>query len=382
MKKKILIDATPVVPFVDGLSNYIINLIKYLPAESFNEFEYTVLLNKGLKKEEFTSFVRCGNFKILEKKIAPIGPERDWDMFWFLLKYKSRFDLIHITSNNYPFALGKGICTIHDITFKSYFDHPKYSFKLATKYMNAVIKHCLKKSTVIIAVSNSTKAELTKWYHLNDKAQDKIKVIYEGWEHLREYRSNKVCTDEFVSINEYIFYLGTFRIHKNISNLLRAFSLALAHIPSNKKLAISGSSKKLNLKDKEFLKEINRHEERIVFTGYLTNECVEKYFQNADAYILPSLSEGFGIPVLEAFYYNTPVLCSNTTSLPEVAGKAAIYFDPYNVQDIANAIIKFYNNPIQSENLIKSGKEQLQKFSWSKTAQETVQVYKKICNDI
>lgn len=382
MKKKILIDATPVVPFVDGLSNYIINLIKYLPAESFNEFEYTVLLNKGLKKEEFTSFVRCGNFKILEKKIAPIGPERDWDMFWFLLKYKSRFDLIHITSNNYPFALGKGICTIHDITFKSYFDHPKYSFKLATKYMNAVIKHCLKKSTVIIAVSNSTKAELTKWYHLNDKAQDKIKVIYEGWEHLTEYRSNKVCTDEFVSINEYIFYLGTFRIHKNISNLLRAFSLALAHIPSNKKLAISGSSKKLNLKDKEFLKEINRHEERIVFTGYLTNECVEKYFQNADAYILPSLSEGFGIPVLEAFYYNTPVLCSNTTSLPEVAGKAAIYFDPYNVQDIANAIIKFYNNPIQSENLIKSGKEQLQKFSWSKTAQETVQVYKKICNDI
>ena len=376
MKKKILIDATPVRSLVDGLSNYIINLIKYLPEESFNEFEYTILIYKGVTRADFTSFLNAGKYKVLEKKIAPIGPKRDWDMFWFLLKYKKKFDLIHITSNNYPFSLGKGICTIHDITFKRYFDHPKYSFNLATVYMNAVIKHSLKKSTAVIAVSNSTKKELIKWYHPEKQQQDKIKVIYEGWEHLKEYKNNDTCPDKFPEANEYIFYLGTSRIHKNITNLIKAFKLALADIPAGKKLAISGVSKYLNENDKKLLQEINSSGIRVVFTGYLTNECVEKYFRKADAYILPSLSEGFGIPILEAFYYDTPVLCSNTTSLPEVAGNAAIYFDPYDPADIANAIIKLYNEPLLQEKLTEAGRIQLNKFSWEKTAKETVDVYK------
>lgn len=376
MKKKVLIDATPVTSLVDGLSHYIINLIKYLPGQSFNEFEYTILINKGLIREEFTSFLANGKYKILEKKIAPIGPKRDWDMFWFLLKYKKKFDLIHITSNNYPFSLGRGICTIHDITFKRYFDHPKYSFNLATTYMNEVIKRCLKRSTAVIAVSNSTKNELIKWYGPGEKEQDKIKVVYQGWEHLLNYDEAE-CIDEFTNNNEYIFYLGTTRIHKNISNLLTAFSLSIPHIPANKKLAISGSSKYLKEEDKRVLKEINDKDPRVIFTDYLSNECVEKYFRNADAYILPSLSEGFGIPILEAFYYKTPVLCSNTTSLPEVAGNAALYFDPYDPEDIAKAIIKFYNEPLLSQKLIAAGSEQLKKFSWSKTAEETADIYRK-----
>ena len=76
------------------------------------------------------------------------------------------------------------------------------------------------------------------------------------------------------------------------------------------------------------------------------------------------------------FYYQTPVLCSNTTSLPEVAGNAAIYFDPYNQKDIADAIIKFYNSPSLSAKIIKEGTQQLKKFSWAKTAKETVEVYR------
>ncbi|HUS03579.1 MAG TPA: glycosyltransferase family 1 protein [Chitinophagaceae bacterium] len=376
MKKKVLIDATPVTSLVDGLSHYIINLIKYLPGQSFNEFEYTILINKGLTREEFTSFLATGKYKILERKIAPIGPKRDWDMFWFLVKYKKKFDLIHITSNNYPFSLGKGICTIHDITFKRYFDHPKYSFNLATTYMNAVIKRCLKKSTAIIAVSNSTKNELLKWYGLSEKKQNKIRVVYQGWEHLLKYDAVE-CIDKFTISNQYLFYLGTTRIHKNISHLLTAFKLSVPHIPAHKKLAISGSSKYLKKEDKILLREINDKGPRIIFTDYLSNECVEKYFKNADAYILPSLSEGFGIPILEAFYYQTPVLCSNTTSLPEVAGNAALYFDPYDPEDIANAIIKFYNEPVISQKLIAAGNEQLKKFSWTKTAAETVEIYRK-----
>ncbi len=376
MKKKILIDATTVTPLVDGLSNYIINLIKYLPAESFDEFEYTILINKGLKRDEFTSFIRAENFEVLEKSIAPIGPKRDWDMFWFFLKYRKKFDVVHITSNNYPFILNNGIITIHDITFKRFFDNPKYTFNLATAYMNKVIGNSIKRTKAIIAISNSTKNELIKWYNLDEKYSNKIKVIYEGWEHVKQPEYNN--TDVFIEPphGDYIFYLGTFRIHKNISGLLKAFLLSLNYIPANKKLAISGSGKNIKEDDLTIFNEINKNGKRVFFTGYLPNASVAEYFKNADCYILPSLSEGFGLPILEAFYYQTPVLCSNTTSLPEVAGNAALYFDPYNPKNISMAIIRFYNEPSASAELIEAGNEQLKKFSWSKTAKETVDVYR------
>jgi len=378
VKKKVLIDATTVTSLVDGLSNYIINLIKYLPAESFDEFEYTILINKGLKRDDFTSFLTAPNFKVLEKQIAPIGPKRDWNMFWFFLKYRKKFDVVHITSNNYPFILNKGIITIHDITFKRFFDNPKYTFNLATAYMNKVIGNSIKRTKAIIAISNSTKNELIKWYRLDKKGSEKIKVIYEGWEHVKQpdYSRNNITSFIAPPQGDYIFYLGTFRIHKNISALLAAFLLALDHIPSNKKLAISGSGKNIREDDLTIFNEINKNGERVFFTGYLPNASVAEYFKNADCYILPSLSEGFGLPILEAFYYQTSVLCSNTTSLPEVAGSAAIYFDPYNTQDIAEAIIKFYDSPSLAGQLIEAGNEQLKKFSWSKTAKETVEVYR------
>ena len=381
MKCKILIDASTVTYLADGLSNYIIGLIQYLPAESFNDFEYTVLVNPGLDRPELMSVLKNGNFKILEKKIKPIGLKRDLNMFWFLRKYKAQFDLIHITSNNYPLSLKNGICTIHDITFKKYFDHPKYSFNLATTYMDLVIRNCLKKSTAIIAVSNATKNELINCYHLPDDKKNKISVIYEGYEHLENTEEPASICEESLQYNgSYLFYLGSFRVHKNIDNLLLAYKLAINHIPAGIKLIISGNDQYLKTEGFNIVAEINKFEKRVVFTGYLSNACVEKYFRNSDAFILPSLSEGFGIPILEAFYYNKPVLCSNTTSLPEVAGNAAIYFNPSDPQSIADAIIEFYADPSLTMSMVEKGNEQLKNFSWAKTAAETLDLYKKYLN--
>ena len=364
----------------DGLSNYIIGIIRHLPKESFEHFEYTILINPGLQRAELIPFIKNNQFAILEKKIRPIGPKRDWDMFWFLKKYEATFDLIHITSNNYPLSLKKGICTIHDITFKRYFDSPKYSFNLATRYLDKVINNCLKRATAVIAVSQSTKNELINWYNVTPAESDKISVIHEGYEHL-EYGDKSL--DNFCTIpitNGYIFYLGSMRKHKNISNLIAAFKFALPHLPAGVQLIASGSERFLSDKDKDLITQINSEGERIVFTGYLSNACVEQYFKNCDAFILPSLSEGFGIPVLEAFYFEKPILCSNTTSLPEIAGDAAQYFDPFFPESIGEAMIKFYGNPELAKTLVKKGKERLQFFSWTKAANETVSLYEKILN--
>lgn len=378
MKNKILIDASTVMDTADGLSNYIIGIIRHLPKESFNYFDYTILINPDLKRPELITYIENNPFTILKEKIRPIGPKRDWDMFWFLKKYEAKFDLIHITSNNYPLSLKKGICTIHDITFKRFFDSPKYSFNLATRYLNLVIGNCLKRATAIIAVSRSTKSELEHWYNVTPAESEKITVIYEGYEHL-DYgeKSAEACYKPALS-HGYLFYLGSMRKHKNISNLIAGFKHALPQLPAGIQLVASGSERFLSNEDRNLVSQINSSGERIVFTGYLSHACVEQYFRNCDAFILPSLSEGFGIPVLEAFYFGKPILCSDTTSLPEVAGEAAQYFDPVSPESIGAAIINFYQHPELAVALVKKGRERLQLFSWNIAAAETVALYKKV----
>ncbi|MBK8495619.1 MAG: glycosyltransferase family 4 protein [Chitinophagaceae bacterium] len=335
------------------------------------------MLNPNINRDELTDHVKHGNFNVIERKTAPIGPKRDWDMFWFLLKHEKNYDLVHITSSNFPVSLRKGICTIHDLTFRKYFDNPRYTFNLATKYMDWVVRNCMKYAKAVIAVSKSTKNELLSGYHLDVAANEKIYVIYEGWEHLIHYNINEKnpCEGEMLVKDNYLFY----PVHPVSTRIYRTCYQLLSWqypIPANKKLAISGSDKYINNMDLSLISEINKAGKRIFFTGYLSNACVESYFKNADAYVFPSLSEGFGIPVLEAFYYEKPVLCSNTTSLPEVAGDAALYFDPHDPQSIANTIITFYNNPPDKAVLAIKAKHQLQKFSWAKAAHETIAVYK------
>ena len=380
IKKRILIDASTVTSQLDGLSHYILNLIKYLPDESFEKFEFSVLINKGLQRKAITDQLSDSRLQIFEERIAPIGPRRDWDMFWFLRKYQKNFDLIHITSNNFPFALKKGICTIHDITFKKYFDSPRFTFNLAQFYMDRVIRNALKNSKAIITVSQSTKDDLVNTYQLNQQLSNKINVIHQGWEHLvNEIKADdKGCEQELLVNSNYLLYVGTFRVHKNISRLLLSFQKAIKNIPTNKKLVVIGSDKHLKPADIEVINDINKERTLVYFTGYLSQACVEKYFNQADAYIFPSFSEGFGLGVLEAFYYHLPLLCSNMTSLPEIAGDAALYFNPFDTNEMAAAIVKFYTDTSLREDLIAKGKERLKVFSWKKNALKAVQLYEHI----
>lgn len=376
MKKRILIDATTVVEKVDGLSQYIINLLTHFPVSAFEKFEFSVLINKGVQRKEIWDILNEGRFKIIETNIAPIGPRRDWDMFWFLRSHKKSFDLFHSTSNQYPLFLKKGIATVHDITFRKYFDMPWWTFQMATRYLNKVIRNSLKKAAAVIAVSHATKHDLLESY--GSKFDKKIHVIHEGWEHfIQENRQLHVNVADF-DFKDYIFYVGTTRKHKNMKNLLRAFSIALKDLPGNIKLVLSGSTDYLDKEDKLLINKINAASERLVFTGYVSNEALAYLFSKADAFIFPSLSEGFGIPILEAFYFNKPVLCSNITSLPEIAGEAAIYFDPFDPKGIAAAMLSFYGNESLKNALIEKGKKQLAKFSWKKTVAETISLYEQV----
>lgn len=378
-RKRVLIDATPVTSSVDGLSVYIVNLIKNLPAASFSEFEFTVLLNPGVEWPDLAAAIRERGISEMREEIAPIGPRRDWDMLRFLRRHRERFDLIHITSNNYPLALRGGVCTIHDVTFKRWFDSKSRvpGWKLAARfYLDRVVRKALKRAQAVIAVSESTRSELAAIFAPPPADLAKIEVIHEGWEHLVDYEGGECEPFDFEGAG-YLFFLGSYRVHKNLGHLLEAFRMALDRIPEDRKLVISGSSGKLSAANRGLLAAINRERERVVFTGYVSNACVSRLYREADAFIFPSLSEGFGLPVLEAFHYGTPLLCSNATSLPEVAGDAALYFNPHDPRDMADAIVRFYADPALGPRLAEAGKRRLALFSWRKAAEETVAVYRR-----
>ena len=218
-----------------------------------------------------------------------------------------------------------------------------------------------------------------KHYHLDPATQEKIKVIYEGWEHLI-HNNEEPANESLPQYSHYLFYVGTTRLHKNMKNLLKAFQIACRDLPANIKLVISGNETYLDEEDKKTIALINSSGKRIIFTGFVSKTVLEHLFRNADAFIFPSLSEGFGIPVLESFYFNKPLLCSNATSLPEIAGDAALYFDPEKPAEIAGVISYFFKNPGIHAALAAKGAERLKHFSWKKAAAETVALYHKVLN--
>ena len=378
MKFKIIIDATTIEKKKDGLSQYIIALINNLPQSSFELFEFIILINPGVEREELSATIQSGKFTILTKKISPIGPKRDWDMFWFFLKNKNKFDLFHSTSNQYPFFFKNGIATIHDIIFSKYLDAPWWTFNFAKNYLHLIVKNSLYKSAAVIAVSAATKNELSSQYKLSSTINNKIQVIYEGWEHLLSNGEDEEKLDVIDSFGNYLFYVGATRVHKNLSGLIKAFVLARANIPDNINLVISGDVRYIKDEDKKLVDELNKNGKKIIFTGFVSNNRLQTIFKNADAFIFPTFNEGFGIPVLESFYFKKPLLCSNVSSLPEIAGDAALYFDPSDPADIAKTIIYFYANPALWQTLIEKGVQRLAFFSWKITAEKTVALYKEI----
>lgn len=377
MKHRILIDATTIIEKKDGLSQYIISLLDHLPEQAFEEFDFSVLINKRIKRKELWNILNKGRFTIIAVDIAPIGPKRDWDMFWFLKKNKASFDIFHSTSNQYPLCLRNGIATVHDLTFKKYLNSKWWTFNLGSRFLNLVIRNALKRSVAVIAVSEYTKQDLLSNYSNTEFNSNKISVIYEGWEHLLT-GDGELISESMPQFTDYLFYVGTTRVHKNMKNLLQAFYLASENLAPGVKLVISGNETYLDSADKTVIAKINAWGARVIFTGFVTRDVLEQLFKNASAFIFPSLSEGFGIPILESFYFKKPLLCSNTTSLPEIAGDAALYFNPDDPVDMANSIVKLLADPSLQNELITRGEQRLKLFSWNKTADETLMLYRKV----
>lgn len=286
----------------------------------------------------------------------------------YMKSYKS--NLTHFTNQEIISPLitknRKFIATVHDLTVKkiNLFSKSESKFSFLAKKLYDFKLSALKNAEKIIAVSNHTKQDLVDILNIDE---DKIKVIYEGvGEQFRVLNSMKKETFKLLCV-------GNELPHKNLDNLFRAIAIVKKIFP-NIELVKVGSSGWQGAREKllKLAKEL-QISNSIIFKNEVQN-IVEEY-NSANILIFPSYYEGFGLPILEAMACGCPVIASNSSSIPEVAGNAVLYFNPNDVDALAESIIKMISNNKLRNILSEKGLKRVKQFSWQKCAEQTREVY-------
>lgn len=274
-----------------------------------------------------------------------------------------------------PCALSKNvtkITTIHDLSFV----HFKKFFSRKTRLWYKLMKPLreIRTSDRLIAVSSFTKEDLVRTYGI---PEEKITVIHEG---IEESFCKNLDEKAFQHIRrrynlpeKYYLFLSTLEPRKNIHNLVKGFMIyKLLNRKDNAKLVLAGA-KNPKIFSKVVMKELHPD---IMFTGFIDEEDKESVIKHAAAFLYPSFFEGFGLPLLEAMKCGTPIITSNTSAMPEVAGDAAILVNPNFPDAIATALEKIQKPEIR-ETLQKKMAEQVKKFSWKECARKTLELFER-----
>jgi len=257
------------------------------------------------------------------------------------------------------------VVVIHDLSMFLFPQH--LGQKKSDKYQQ-ITKLACAKAQKIIAVSYSTKKDLTKILKVPEK---KITVIYPGLIKFTKIAQN---LPNNLKPKTYILTVGTVEPRKNLKNLLTAYSLLPMALKEKYPLVIVGAYGWNVSQDLKEVKDIKN----IIILGYIANDELAKLYKEARVFVYPSLYEGFGLPIIEAMQFGTPVITSNISSMPEVAGKAGILIDPKDPKNISQAIQNILEEKIDRNKLVKLSKDQANKFFWQDTAQETLKVMQDI----
>ncbi len=297
---------------------------------------------------------------------------RTWTVLrlsWEMLVGRKKCDTLFVPAHTIPlFNPERSVVTVHDIGF----EHFPECYQTADKFYHKLIIHFIKKSAdQIITVSEYSKRDLIETYKIDPA---KIKVVYNGYdqERYREMPDAKTYIRNKFEINApYILFVGRLEEKKNISRLIDAFNLFKKQNPQDDhKLVLVGSC---GFGFEQAQKKIGEYglQKEIIFPGWLDDHDLPYLHSASDLFVFPSLFEGFGIPILEAMACGEPVVCSNTTSLPEVAGDATIMFDPTDIEQMSAVMARVLLNPRTASDLREKGLARTKLFSWEKCAIQT-----------
>jgi glycosyltransferase involved in cell wall biosynthesis len=282
-------------------------------------------------------------------------------------------DVLMISASALPIIHPKkSVVTIHDLAWKFY---PESFTVFMRSFLEWSTGFAVKRADKIIAVSEATKKDIVKFYNVD---QGKIVVVHHGYDaeipNDKFQMTNKFQNSSLQIPNKYILFLSTLQPRKNLEGLIDAFRLLKNEHPElPHKLVVVG---KPGWKFEGILKKIGENKEFVLYLNHVSDQDRFAILSKADLLVLPSFYEGFGMSILEAFAANVPVATANVSSLPEVAGEAAVYFDPANISAIQKAIASILFDRSLSDSLKTKGKVRLQNFSWEKCAKETLEVLK------
>jgi glycosyltransferase involved in cell wall biosynthesis len=280
-------------------------------------------------------------------------------------------DLFHATDHLLPrLTRVRTVFTLHDLIFRLY---PGTHKPLNRWFLTLVMPRFLKTADAVIAVSGHTKRDAMRFYDLDEA---KIHVIYEGV----NARFRPAPAEAIASVRQahdlppkFILSLGTIEPRKNLTSLLEAYRV-LRDQGSELRLVVVGKKGWLYEGFFHRLRELGLENE-VVFTGFVPDADLPAIYSAAELFVFPSLYEGFGLPVLEALACGAPVVTSNRSSLPEVAGDAALLVDPTSVGDLEKAMTTVLERQDIRAELKAKGPRQASRFSWNKAARQTLAVY-------
>tara|TARA_B100000315_G_scaffold212472_1_gene209859 strand:- start:2068 stop:3189 length:1122 start_codon:yes stop_codon:yes gene_type:complete len=267
----------------------------------------------------------------------------------------------------------KTIATIHDIAFFLYPDMEPLKFRI---YMRCMIKAITKRADLIIAVSASTKSDLV---NILNVPEEKIRVVHSAVNekyYKLEHKNSSIKKKYNINKN-YFLFVGDLLPRKNISKLFEAFSLLPERIKNEYQIVIVGGRKYSFKRIENTLKE-NNLTSSVIFTGYINEEDILLLYNSADIFVFPSFYEGFGFPILEAMSCGVPVITSNVSSMPEIAGDAAILIDPNDSEELAGAISTLVDDADLRQKKIEAGFKRANLFSLKKMTEKTVNIYKEL----
>lgn len=370
-----------------GDEYYTLNLVRGL-LKIDNDNQYYLFTNT-FKIDEIEKKIFSG-MKNKNVKIIPVMPRLKfiWTLFALPKAAKQlKLDVLHVQYIT-PLWLSRKIklvTTVADVSFKAF---PEFINKLDLFFLNIFIPFSLKKANKIIAVSKFTKKEIVKYYKIKT---DKIKVIYNGGGEgfLNNENINKKTILKKIGVKKpYLFYIGTHQPRKDLPTLMEAFFALKKEDVSfeDLKLVIGGKLKAHNYDARidESLNKIKQNLEYekyfndLIFTGYLEDNERDVLFQEAKAFVFPSLYEGFGLPLIEAMNFDIPVICSDIDCFKEIGADAVKFFKAGDSKDLKNKLNEILKNKKEIDSLIKKGEERRKAFSWDKTAQEFLETLKTI----
>jgi glycosyltransferase involved in cell wall biosynthesis len=287
--------------------------------------------------------------------------------------YRLKPDLVHFTMTQQPlFYFGNIVTTTHDLTmlhFTRPSRFPGWLHKIGIGLYRFLLWWSHRKSKKILMPTEYSRRALEAYQPFTKK---KIEVIYLSSEPPIAGDSQKIP-----GLEHFIFHVGSPFPHKNIKRLIEAFQLVKKTHP-DLQLVLPGKIKDQFKRDMDQWLADSPVRADIIGPGFVSDQELKWLYENAAAYVVPSLSEGFGLPGLEAMAHGCPLASSNATCLPEVYGEAAHYFNPKDTKDMARAITELLSNTKLGEALKQKGFACLKKYSWKKTAEQTLAVYKSV----